>query len=433
MRENYFRFFNFKEITDKQNAVIECLEENLEMPTRKILNKIIKRYQGTLIVSKRQIQRIRKNIRTKLKNEGKNKMSDDVFDTGNRKMPESQNILGARQWEIDLITTVNDGTDSWTVQELATSFGMDEGAIRETLKKFNAYIKCEITDISESDGETTISDDEQSAGVGIDTLEEEIDEIIAGYGITTPVNAREDMWEVEIECVETCGKIKKSVDVFMHRKAKAKALLYMKWAGAREWLAYLVGEKLQNESFVVTDLYLPDQRTSAALVDQVDADEYNQHTIIGVIHSHHEMGAGDENNPSFSGHDAAFINGNHNLSLLAGRDRQTGGFKIVGIARATTPCGALMKTKANVKTFKTETDKEAENTLRKEFFAKTQTKVHQYVGRTVVGGFHNKGNIVSTGNGVSGVTQHAGKTTYHFGSGGWPGNQFNQGGDRKVK
>jgi hypothetical protein len=431
-KQNFFKFFNFKTMTDKQNAVVECLEDDLEMPTRKIIDKISKKYYNTITVSKRQIQRIRRHIRTKLKRE-RNGIMKDVFDTGKKDIVESQNIPNALQWEVDMVSTVNDETDTWTVQELSTSFGVSEEAVREAIKKLDTYIKVEIKDSPREEiSNISVMSDEESAGVGIDDFETEIDEIIAGY-IPPATNKREDMWEVEIECVETCGKTNKSVDVFMHKEAKRKALLFMKWAGAREWLAYLVGEKLQNGSYVVTDLYLPDQRTSAALVDDVDADEYNQHSIIGVIHSHHEMGAGDEDNPSFSGHDAAFINGNHNLSLLAGRDRKTGGFKIVGIGRATTPCGALMKVKANVKNFKTKTDKEAEDILRKSFFEKTQTKVAQYVthyrGRASVNGHpvHFDGN----GNGVSGITQRNGKTTYHFGHGGWPGNQFNQGGCRK--
>jgi hypothetical protein len=151
----------------------------------------------------------------------------------------------------------------------------------------------------------------------------------------------------------------------MNKESRKKAMLFMKWAGAREWLAYLVGEKT-SEGYNITDLYLPNQRTSSTLVDKVDAGDYNNLSIVGVIHSHHEMGAGDEDNPSFSGHDAEFINSNHNLSLLAGRDRKNGGFKLVGIARLTTPCGGMMKVKANVKAMKENISPE-EKALKDEF------------------------------------------------------------------
>ena len=90
-----------------------------------------------------------------------------------------------------------------------------------------------------------------------------------------------------------------------------------------------------------------------------------------MIHSHHEMGAGDEDSPSFSGHDADFINGNHDLSLLAGRNG--GGFKIVGIARVKTPCGSLMQIKASVKVMK-ENPSEEEIALKNEFFGKVMDK-----------------------------------------------------------
>jgi hypothetical protein len=162
---------------------------------------------------------------------------------------------------------------------------------------------------------------------------------------------RDDYWEVEIECVTACSKVSQSVDVFISKQARQKAMLFMKWAKAREWLAYLVGEK-KDDGYHIHDLHLPDQRTSSTLVDRVNTDEYNKIKIIGVIHSHHEMGAGDADRPSFSGHDAEFINSNHNLSLLAGKDREKGGFKVVGIARVQTPCGGFMKIKANVKPMK---------------------------------------------------------------------------------
>jgi hypothetical protein len=178
--------------------------------------------------------------------------------------------------------------------------------------------------------------------------------------------ADEEFWEVKIDCVTACSKTEDEIDVFMSKKARTVAMSYMKWAKNREWLAYLIGDK-DEKGFNVHDLYLPDQRTSAVLVDKIVAEKYNELKIIGVIHSHHEMGAGDADKPSFSGHDANFINGNHDLSLLAGRDN--GGFKIVGIARAKTPCDALMRIKANVKAMK-EKLSEHDSALKDEFFSK---------------------------------------------------------------
>jgi hypothetical protein len=200
---------------------------------------------------------------------------------------------------------------------------------------------------------------------------------------------REDYWEVKIDCVTACSKVNQSVDVFLSKKVRQKAMLFMKWAKAREWLAYLVGNKTED-GYDITDLYLPDQRTSSTLVDKVKADEYNNLKIVGVIHSHHEMGAGDEDRPSFSGHDSEFINSNHNLSLLAGVDRKNGGFKVVGIARVQTPCGGMMKIKANVKRMKEEMSPEEKN-LNDEFkdkvFGKTNNglpgKVEQMNGNTM--------------------------------------------------
>jgi hypothetical protein len=187
----------------------------------------------------------------------------------------------------------------------------------------------------------------------------------------------------------------------------------MQWAGAREWLAYLIGE-FKNDNYYIYDLYLPDQRTCSTLVDKVIADKYNEMKVVGVIHSHHEMGAGDEDRPSFSGHDEAFINSNHNLSLLAGRDRTTKGFKIVGIARTKTPCGAFMKIKASVKAMN-EIPSDAEKEMKKEFLEKTQTQTRT---RT---------QIVQNNTSAVKVTQTTGGKRYHYNSGNncYPANQFN--------
>ena len=307
----------------------------------------------------RHVQRIRKwYIANNPVEKGEEKNMDeeyptkeDVFDTK----------LGMDDWEMELINKVNEG--GWSLQELEKKTDLTMEVIKNTLRNYHYMITENVLD-EDFDGVYYIFKNNNDVISGNQLSPTEI----KPEGESVNSDGNDDFWEVDIDCVTACSKVEKKIKVFMSRNAREKALMYMKWAKAREWLAYLIGEK-KDDGYYVFDLYLPDQRTSAALVDKVVAEKYNQLSIVGVIHSHHEMGAGDEDHPSFSGHDANFINGNHDLSLLAGRDKKNNGFKVVGIARAKTPCGSLMQVKADVKHMPEEIS-EQEKELKDEFFSK---------------------------------------------------------------
>lgn len=351
-------------IDNKLIAIQKCLENDIDMPTKEIISKILNKY--SINVSERYVQKIRKKTKEE-KNEIKelvNHMNEeDVFDSGK----------GLEDWQIELINMANEG--DWTVQEIAERLNVDIEPVRKTLVDWHYMITGKVLDeASDSvyydgvvlNGKDTDKDDETSIfedrRTGL-----KIPVVIVNNDDDVP-KKEEEFWEVKIDCVTSCSKVEKEIDVFMSKNCRSKAMMFMRWAKSREWLAYLIGEK-KEDGYYIHDLYLPDQRTSATLVDKVVAEEYNNLNVVGVIHSHHEMGAGDEDRPSFSGHDDDFINSNHNLSLLAGRDRKTGGFKVVGIARIETPCGGLMKIKANVKAM-VETPSEDEEKLKEEFFGK---------------------------------------------------------------
>lgn len=152
-------------------------------------------------------------------------------------------------------------------------------------------------------------------------------------------------WDVteHLDCVTACSKAPEKAFVYCGSVARKKMTLYMKWAGRQEWLAYLVGKWISDHEVEVTDLILPNQAADAALVNQVNLEEYNTVGIVGVIHSHHEMGGAGHDKAGFSGHDEAFINSNHNVSLLVAKDG------IAGHIRVKTPCGAFMRITAKVK------------------------------------------------------------------------------------
>ena len=344
-------------MSEKQAYVVNLLEKfNVNMPTRDIISIYNEKNKDS--ISERHVQRIRKWYRANnVESKGENMNQEDVFDTKDSSMHE---------WELDVVNMANEGL--WSISDLSERVQKTPDEIRNTIKTYHWMINEKVLDEEAQDvyfnsNITHLPADEKST---IEIYEEKETE-------TETVNEddNDDYWEVKIDCVDECSKAEKEIDVFMNKLVREKSMRFMKWAKNIEWLAYLIGEK-KDDGYYVHDLYLPDQRTSSVLVDKVVADNYNQMKVIGVIHSHHEMGAGDEDSPSFSGHDTNFINGNHNLSLLAGKNGNNG-FKIVGIARSVTPCGSRIQIKACVKGMKEEPD-QFEKELKNEFFGKVFNK-----------------------------------------------------------
>lgn len=320
--------------SEKQQHVINLLIKNVDMPTRDIISDYEEYMEGRDTISMRHVQRIRKQFK---ESEDNNMNQEDVFDTG------------MKDWELDIVNMANEG--GWSIQGISQRINQDIQVVKNTLTNYHYIITENVLD-EDYEGVYFIYKDapaQPQLPVGASYVDDEKAYEQVDEQEQANSDGNDDFWEVEIDCVTACSKASKEVTVFMNKSSRDKAMLFMKWAGAREWLAYLVGTKDEGDVFHVNDLYLPDQRTSQTLVDKVVADKYNHMQVVGVIHSHHEMGAGDEDNPSFSGHDANFINGNHDLSLLAGKDTKNKGFKIVGIGRVKTPCGSLMQVKANIK------------------------------------------------------------------------------------
>lgn len=343
-KEQKMTYQGVVDMTDKQHHVIQLLIKDIDMPTRDIIADYEEYMEDRDTISMRHVQRIRKwfkeNKDLYLKGD-KDMNQEDVFDTG------------MKDWELAIVNMANEG--GWSIQGIAERISQDVQVVKNTLTNYHYIVTENVLD-EEYEGVYFIYKDaptQPALPVGASYVDDEkaYEQVEAELDEQEQANldGNDEFWEVEIDCVKACSKAPKEVTVFMNKESRDKAMLFMKWAGAREWLAYLVGTKDEGDVFHVNDLYLPDQRTSASLVDKVVADKYNEMQVIGVIHSHHEMGTGDDDSPSFSGHDANFINGNHDLSLLAGRDTKTKGFKIVGIGRVKTPCGSLMQVKANVK------------------------------------------------------------------------------------
>ncbi len=145
------------------------------------------------------------------------------------------------------------------------------------------------------------------------------------------------MWEqkkeTKPECVDKCGKHMQPEIVYLDYYVMAKIDFLMEKYKNLEWLAYLIGK-----DNVVEDIYIPEQQVTSSNVTDIKGDP--NIAIIGVIHSHHNLGL-----HNFSGTDHAYINDNHDLSILVWN---TG---ISGQKRVKLACGAVMIAPIQIKYF----------------------------------------------------------------------------------
>lgn len=177
-------------------------------------------------------------------------------------------------------------------------------------------------------------------------------------------NDRDFLWETKIDVVENCSKAPKEKNVWLDPVAKTKISFLMKKFKNIEWLAYLLGEEVNNE-FYINDIFVPQQEISTTSVDHVVCPEYNELPIIGVIHSHHNM------NHEFSGIDDDYINQNHDLSIVVSN---TG---LSGQVRHKTQCGSFIIINANVKlNLKVDIDKESFEKKIDEKIKRSKTNYH---------------------------------------------------------
>lgn len=142
--------------------------------------------------------------------------------------------------------------------------------------------------------------------------------------IIKPID-KDDDWgntNEDLKIVNTCGRIPEGpVTIVLSRVVKNKIDLLMKKYENCEWLAYLIGEPGTRYA---KDLFLPVQEVSTASVHVVGDKPAG---TIGVIHSHHSMGA------FFSGTDDTYINQNNDISIVVAHNG------IKSQVRWETPCG----------------------------------------------------------------------------------------------
>jgi len=149
--------------------------------------------------------------------------------------------------------------------------------------------------------------------------------------ITAPtIEPKPDFWETDIEVIESCGVAPKSIQVSLEPLVVGKIDALMNKYTRMEWLAYLVGDKETNN---ITDIVIPEQIVTPV---NVFVQDHVEGAIIGVIHSHHDMG----NN--FSHTDDEYINANHDISLCVSKSG------INGQVRVKTECNRYILANADV-------------------------------------------------------------------------------------
>lgn len=150
------------------------------------------------------------------------------------------------------------------------------------------------------------------------------------------------IWDSEMSFVGCCGKLPDLFDIKLEPKVYRKIEILMQEKENIEWLAFLMGDIEWDSGYaVITDLHIPDsQSVTMGNVDKVDCDDDVRRSLIGVIHSHHKMGA------FFSNDDWNYLNNNHNISIVVSNKQGHNEFK--SVVRYRTQCGSYTHINGNV-------------------------------------------------------------------------------------
>jgi len=200
-----------------------------------------------------------------------------------------------------------------------------------------------------------------------DEFEKLMKEHDKGGAFKKSVVASQSCWDSGIKIIKNCGHMDiPKFHVKFKQLADEKIKKLQSYYSCLEWLAYLEGEiDRENKIVTVEDLVIPDsQQVTGVNVYNVEYSWNQGRKIIGVIHSHHNMGA------FFSGTDDAYINQNHDVSIVVSTNQRS---PIKGQVRVKTPCNSYVL--AEDLTFTVE----RENILdEKEFENEFTNKINKY-------------------------------------------------------
>lgn len=154
--------------------------------------------------------------------------------------------------------------------------------------------------------------------------------------------AKELGWKVKKEnnTPIQCSLIK-SPTIFIEFTPRRKIELLMTKYPHQEWLGYLVGRISEKENYFVEDLVIPPH--TEAYAASAEAEPFHiPDNCIGVIHSHHSMGA------FHSGTDDTHVDRNFPISITVATGKGQG-LEYDAVSHQTTPCGKDTTSKGVVK------------------------------------------------------------------------------------
>jgi len=153
-----------------------------------------------------------------------------------------------------------------------------------------------------------------------------------GGAFAKQINESQSCWDAGIVVRKGCSHMNKpTYQIHFTNIADEKIKRLQGYYPSLEWLMYLEGSvDHESQSIVVEDLVIPDkQYVTGVNVNSVEYTWAEGRDIIGVIHSHHSMGA------FFSGTDDAYINQNHDVSIVVSTSPRS---PILGQVRLKAPC-----------------------------------------------------------------------------------------------
>lgn len=158
------------------------------------------------------------------------------------------------------------------------------------------------------------------------------------------------VWEAEDTCerLSSCGRIEAGRVLFaIPVLLKIKTLFDKYTEAGLEFTVYLIGQKQkEGNDYIVEDIYIPKQEVTS--VDATIDDHYFPPRVIGILHSHHTMGA------FFSGTDEKYVNNNYySVSIVIAKSKQDpkqqlGFFDYKAIAWYDTPCGGKVRKEVEI-------------------------------------------------------------------------------------
>ena len=148
-------------------------------------------------------------------------------------------------------------------------------------------------------------------------------------------------WEIKKKRDDfvVCSLVNQPV-VYLEPTPRQKIELLMGAYPHQEWLAYLVGSVSEKGNIFIEDISVPPHASVSGASAEAEP-FYQPEKCVGIIHSHHSMGA------FHSGVDRDYVDGAYPTSITVAN--KGGVIEYDAVTCAKTPCGKMSQGKATVK------------------------------------------------------------------------------------